>query len=123
MKFYIIIILIIGINSEKYIGIFKITNSIDRIKYRHTLLCGIECLKTKDCDKVHIRDKKCEIQVNCPFSNFKNSVNDGSMLENVSKKNSSLLRGKRNCEKSLNNQLNFFMKKQPFIITLVGYFH
>lgn len=109
MKFIPILIiiflsnLIIDNKCEKYIGIFKISNSFsmkqNRIKYRHTLLCAIECLKTKDCNMVHIRDKKCEIQVNCPYSN--SSENDGILLENASRKNDSIFRGKQNYQKNL----------------------
>lgn len=118
MKFIVIIILIIGISSEKNHGIFKIRNSYPLIKnnfktkYKHTFLCAIECVKTKDCNMVKIEDKKCEIQVNCPFSNLNSTENNGIMLENILRKKSSAFTGNQQFHvKIKKKKLNFIKKK------------
>ena len=74
--------------SERYHGIFEIKNqnSIKKINYKQTFLCAIECIKTKDSNMVQIKDKKCEIQVNCASSNSNSSENNGVLFENFSKK-------------------------------------
>lgn len=106
MKFVKILYLLNSILFIECSGTFKIShfssenqNGMTKIRYKHTLLCTIECLKVEDCNMVQISDKRCDILINCPSPSSNNNESHGVFLENFARKHVTDFAGKLKCQK------------------------